>query len=170
MQSEFQSLKVQILKFKIVQNSKTFPGESSFESFFGNFYLKVWLQTAKEQLGSGGSHSWGKEKDVHYNRSKWYLTLFQSVYFPILAGFCGFQNILWSEFILYGTSCITEFSVKKDKVSEKWNSARLQETAVRQNQLIIPYPSVEFEFSKWWNAHVPFLNLTNAIVSQFNPL
>ena len=39
-----------------------------------------------------------------------------------------------------------------------------------QNQLIIPDPSVEFEFSKWWNAHVPYLNLTNAIVSRFNPL
>ena len=38
-----------------------------------------------------------------------------------------------------------------------------------QNQLIIPDPSVEFEFSKWWNAHVPYLNLTNAIVSRFNP-
>ena len=77
-------LKIQIFKFKKDQTKLRFDFLLvNWLLKFGIFSLKFLDLKLNRERTTWLRRKGDKGKDVHYSQSKWYLTLFQSVYFPI---------------------------------------------------------------------------------------
>ena len=85
-----------------------------------------------------------------------------------------FQNILWQKFSVEsgGDRESTNFRLKWPSQRKMILRLAVYQTGVRRLSQKISWWLLirgKFEFSKWWNAHIPLLNLTHAIISRLNP-